>query len=354
MPINFHQISYIVLHPLVLSCVLALISFFTIPHLLTLGPGPFLATIDESGYAFACVILFILVEFWLGLGLLAAAARYYGFSLHSELSNQLGEDQLKQSTFMQLLIIVFGSTPCPLDEVLLCAHNFTVYTLAQLAHSVLLLRVHANPNSRRACWLFAAGLVLHIGSCSWIGSRLGLSKLCVLHYEGLFMLQAYTPQQGGTSQLRLKILVRMGRAVQWSHLGVCYSELIPINYWNVFLCLKIQYHASRCSEHFKRYHWYLHEVQAFRKRYIAEDKLADEPADDCAVCLEQLVTDWCRLSCRHSFHLACVSKWLLVTSDRRCPVCRELFLPKVTPEPLTVWTCLELAKSLVGWRSVTT
>ncbi|TKY50405.1 RING-H2 finger protein ATL47 [Spatholobus suberectus] len=55
--------------------------------------------------------------------------------------------------------------------------------------------------------------------------------------------------------------------------------------------------------------------------YVAKDNTSSP--EDCAVCLENLITgDKCRLlpMCKHSFHAQCVDTWLLKTSI--CPICR--------------------------------
>ena len=42
----------------------------------------------------------------------------------------------------------------------------------------------------------------------------------------------------------------------------------------------------------------------------------------CAVCLEDITEDKKLLSCGHSFHSACISKWLC--RSQSCPTCRTL------------------------------
>ncbi|XP_071703958.1 E3 ubiquitin-protein ligase SIS3-like [Rutidosis leptorrhynchoides] len=61
--------------------------------------------------------------------------------------------------------------------------------------------------------------------------------------------------------------------------------------------------------------------------------LRDIPTDcsDCPICLEEFsVGDMVRgLPCAHSFHLACIDKWLKV--NLRCPRCRCLVFPILRP-----------------------
>jgi hypothetical protein len=45
--------------------------------------------------------------------------------------------------------------------------------------------------------------------------------------------------------------------------------------------------------------------------------------DDCAVCYEKVSesTGHCTLSCKHSFHIACLTRWSVETPN--CPMCRN-------------------------------
>ena len=36
-----------------------------------------------------------------------------------------------------------------------------------------------------------------------------------------------------------------------------------------------------------------------------------ENQDECSICLEQLENEVCILSCKHSFHYDCLSKWII-------------------------------------------
>lgn len=55
--------------------------------------------------------------------------------------------------------------------------------------------------------------------------------------------------------------------------------------------------------------------------------------DDCPICYEKVddSTGHCTLSCKHSFHLACLSKWS--NENPSCPLCRKTLGATETPHP---------------------
>jgi len=55
--------------------------------------------------------------------------------------------------------------------------------------------------------------------------------------------------------------------------------------------------------------------------------------DDCPICYEKVddSTGHCTLSCKHSFHLACLSKWS--NENPSCPLCRKALGATETPHP---------------------
>ena len=63
-------------------------------------------------------------------------------------------------------------------------------------------------------------------------------------------------------------------------------------------------------------------IQAWARAYMAKSftNASQTCSDfDCPICIDQ--GSWgIRLSCKHSFHVACITKWL--TCERSCPLCR--------------------------------
>lgn len=59
--------------------------------------------------------------------------------------------------------------------------------------------------------------------------------------------------------------------------------------------------------------------------------------DDCSICFEELTasTGYCTLGCSHTFHLACIGRWMN-HSSASCPLCRKEFGDtEVIPTPTT-------------------
>lgn len=48
-------------------------------------------------------------------------------------------------------------------------------------------------------------------------------------------------------------------------------------------------------------------------------------SNDCSICLNEIVaksTGFVQMSCTHTFHLKCISKWL--STNNTCPMCRHV------------------------------
>ncbi|XBI16537.1 uncharacterized protein [Aegilops tauschii subsp. strangulata] len=65
-------------------------------------------------------------------------------------------------------------------------------------------------------------------------------------------------------------------------------------------------------------------------------KTVEAPSDgrDCPICLDNAAARgaWKEGPCGHSFHEACLEKWLIKDKDKgSCPLCRRKLAPRVFP-----------------------
>ena len=47
--------------------------------------------------------------------------------------------------------------------------------------------------------------------------------------------------------------------------------------------------------------------------------------NNCSICLKKFkINEWIhKTACNHTFHLNCLSQWILKNSDPNCPLCRK-------------------------------
>jgi hypothetical protein len=56
--------------------------------------------------------------------------------------------------------------------------------------------------------------------------------------------------------------------------------------------------------------------------------------EDCAICSEQMFTEFYILECGHTFHYNCLQRW----TKNTCPLCRTDYSLKFIP-PYSLWRC---------------
>jgi NACalpha-BTF3-like transcription factor len=56
---------------------------------------------------------------------------------------------------------------------------------------------------------------------------------------------------------------------------------------------------------------------------LNDDKLTLRGEENCSICFENLIDNYCQLNCSHYFHTQCINKWF--EKKNSCPLCRENF-----------------------------
>lgn len=60
---------------------------------------------------------------------------------------------------------------------------------------------------------------------------------------------------------------------------------------------------------------------------------------ECAICLTEIVSGSCELSCKHVFHSECMFRAFL--EDRRCPLCRDAIVDSPSTGPVTMSSLID-------------
>jgi hypothetical protein len=60
-----------------------------------------------------------------------------------------------------------------------------------------------------------------------------------------------------------------------------------------------------------------------------------EQQDKCSICLEAMQGDTLTLSCQHTYHGKCISRWF-AESHNECPTCRQPYFDKVERPPFII------------------
>ena len=48
-----------------------------------------------------------------------------------------------------------------------------------------------------------------------------------------------------------------------------------------------------------------------------------EIEEDCPICMEKLSGKWGHMDCKHYFHKECLDKWVKMSKNNDCPICRK-------------------------------
>ena len=61
--------------------------------------------------------------------------------------------------------------------------------------------------------------------------------------------------------------------------------------------------------------------KGFRKPSIIIEHLEIE--EDCPICMEKLTGKLGHMDCKHYFHKECLDKWVKMSKNNDCPICRK-------------------------------
>lgn len=78
-----------------------------------------------------------------------------------------------------------------------------------------------------------------------------------------------------------------------------------------------------------RYSKYSASMKVFVDNYppLAPEEMEAIQDDKCCICWEPLKAgSCCRLLCKHVHHIECIRKLMLFTRERKCPLCKQLYL----------------------------
>jgi len=62
-------------------------------------------------------------------------------------------------------------------------------------------------------------------------------------------------------------------------------------------------------------------------------------SQECAICLTEIVSGSCELSCKHVFHSECMFRAFI--EDRRCPLCRDTIVNSPSTGPVTMSSLID-------------
>ena len=133
----------------------------------------------------------------------------------------------------------------------------------------------------------------------------------------------------GTTELALQILETLLKLFQWLHIALTHGSLFSANPVWFLLLIKLQGYFYAMLTLVKQYWRYKESILRFAQQYPPlngreVDGLGEEK---CCICWDKLGNgSSCKITCGHILHIECIWKWMLRNTNRKCPMCNQVFL----------------------------
>ncbi|OMJ91597.1 hypothetical protein SteCoe_5857 [Stentor coeruleus] len=117
---------------------------------------------------------------------------------------------------------------------------------------------------------------------------------------------------------------------KWLHLEFSNGGMTSLNPLEFIVLVKLQEHCLIISKQIKQYFQFKDSIKQFNDMfpYIPKDEINILGEEKCCICWDLLNAEkCCRLNCGHVLHAECVWKYMTKSIDRKCPMCRKIFIP---------------------------
>jgi Ring finger domain/CUE domain len=166
----------------------------------------------------------------------------------------------------------------------------------------------------------------------------GFWILLMINFESIFIykecLQAYyqiskNKNISGSTDLLLQIFETILKIAQWLQIAFAHGDLFSASPVEFLLVIKLQSHFYSLISQVNQYAIYKDSIHKFMIQYppLSSSEVAVLGDEKCCICWDNLASGTsCKITCNHVLHIECIWKWMLRTSDRKCPMCKQIFL----------------------------
>jgi len=280
----------------------------------------------------------------LACGLMAnwAACRATG-PLNAQEGSQLCKILSSENSCLQFIVVGLGQERTGMVELLLWGCIYSIYSILRGLLIWTELRIQANRRAGlEALIALQLGALLSLmivtGWVFWAASGLTLVQL---HYDGavLLLLLAGIQMSGRTSWTAWEIKCVMAAHgvsfFQWSHFLLAHMKWLgfPLQFILFFRLTKV---LQQLQQDFLRYRGFQQSTGLLLQQCpplpaSQVEALGDEK---CCMCWEPLPSSTCsQLPCSHIHHIECLRKLMMSSRERKCPLCKQVFLQGYQPQP---------------------
>lgn len=271
-----------------------------------------------------------------------AACRATG-PLNAQEGTQLCRRLGTENCCLQLIVVGVGQERTGIVELLLWGCIYAIYSVLRGLLIWTELRIQANRRTGlEALMMLQLGavllLVLVTGWVFWAASSLTLVQL---HYDGavLVLLLAGLQMSGRTSWTSWEIKSVMGAHgvsfFQWSHFLLAHMKWLgfPLQFLLFYRLTKV---LQQLQQDFLRYRGFQQSTGLLLQQCppLPASQVAAMGDEKCCMCWEPLTSSTCsQLPCSHIHHIECLRKLMMSSRDRKCPLCKQVFLQGYQPQP---------------------
>ena len=311
-----------------------------LPSLYFKGLTNTLVSLKSNPYClFICIILFCSINSMICFFMYLVTYIYLGHPLASE-RRFVFSNFIKDNPPLQLCIIMLGEPNRNSIEVLIwsmiltylaCCKAYCIILKSRLQDNKLKNLEELNRNTMILTVFFVILTII-------IFKDLGFWMLLMINFEGIVIfkecIQAYyqinkNKTIPGTTELGLQILDTFLKIFQWLHLAFSHGNLFSANPIEFLLIIKLQGYCYSLATQSKQYIKYRSSIHRFTQQYpeLSSSEVALLGDEKCCICWDNLGTgSSCKITCGHILHIECIWKWMLRNTDRKCPMCKQIFL----------------------------
>lgn len=248
---------------------------------------------------------------------------------------------LTDNSILQVVLIILRCSNPNSIEGLLWAIVYSNYACIKGMCLVISLRISENnlknlsPFIHMLIFLTISILLLNLQ----IFTGIGFWNNLLLNFDSLLILKLLIQSyyticlQNKIPALVDKILEIFDSALiisKWLHLEFSNGGMTSLNPLEFVILVKLQGHFSIISKQIKQYFQFKDSIKQFKDMFpdVSKDEINLLGEEKCCICWDLLSAEkCCRLNCGHSLHTECVWKCMTKSIDRKCPMCRKIFIP---------------------------
>lgn len=314
--------------------------FVIIPNIYVKGPSNFLVSLKSSSYCFlTCAILLCSMAFMFLYSMFKLQTCLLGPISLSE-RRQIFSNLMKDNPGLQLSLILIHGPFCNSVESLIWISIFLIFAWAKAGCTLISSRLNDNKLKNLDKFNIIIFIqILCLVLCNFfLFHNAGFWVFLLLNFESIFIFKenilAYhqisnTRTIASSTELKLEIFENILKIIQWVQVGFINGSIFSTNPIEFLLIIKLQWYFMQFLQKFKQYSKYKSSIYQFTLKYpplgqAQIDELGDEK---CCICWDLLNTGTsCRITCGHIMHVECIWGWMLRNSERKCPMCKQIFL----------------------------